>query len=68
MNKKLGYFSACVDRRYWEAQVKAFLEKTGLNPTDVWFHTEAGGAGKIVENQAFAAPDHASHSGAKVMG
>jgi hypothetical protein len=68
MDKALGYFSACVDRRYWQAQVEAFLKETGLAATDVWFHTEAGGAGKIIENEAFAAPNHAHHSGAKVMG
>lgn len=64
----LGFLSVCADRRFWREQTGVFARKTGLKETDFWIDARAGGTGKLVEEEALAAPDHAYHSGARVMG
>lgn len=65
--QKLGFLSICADRRYWSYQTAAVQVETGLSDTDFWIDARAGGAGKLVKEEAFAAPDHAYHSGARTM-
>lgn len=65
--KQLGFLSICADKRFWEIQTKKISQKLNLSPAQFWLDARAGGAGKLVQEKNFAAPDHAYHQGARTM-
>lgn len=64
---KLGFASMCADRRYWQDQLKHFMEATGLTEGQVWLDCRPGGWGNVVDSGDFRGPDHATHSGATAL-
>ncbi|PIW08055.1 hypothetical protein COW38_01520 [Candidatus Collierbacteria bacterium CG17_big_fil_post_rev_8_21_14_2_50_45_7] len=65
MSVTKGYLSACMDKRFWLKVAQAFAEKTGMEMTDFWLETNAGGAN--TQNNP-TGEDYAVAHGAQVFG